>query len=292
MGRAPCCDKTKVKKGPWSPEEDAALRDYLQKHGTGGNWIALPRKAGLKRCGKSCRLRWLNYLRPDIKHGGFTEEEDNIICTLYSELGSRWSVIAAQLPGRTDNDVKNHWNTKLKKKTKKQMAAAAAETNTAATINHHQNPDTNMLNLQNSTPSSMAFSALLNDQISSPSISSVTSATVAYGLGTINTQSFLHHQIHYPLPDLADLSGFRATMKTTHGAPSSEDLTSFLGFSVTMDGNYMPLSGISGSENDGVFMDFGTAVLPCENTMSGIWSQESTISEIGASYTNPRGLYI
>ncbi|KAG6533353.1 transcription factor RAX3-like [Zingiber officinale] len=116
MGRAPCCDKANVKRGPWSPEEDAALRSYIEKNGTGGNWIALPPKAGLKRCGKSCRLRWLNYLRPDIKHGGFTEEEDNIICTLYDRLGSRWSVIASQLVGRTDNDVKNYWNTKLKKK--------------------------------------------------------------------------------------------------------------------------------------------------------------------------------
>ncbi|XP_012446769.1 transcription factor RAX3 [Gossypium raimondii] len=116
MVRAPCCDKSNVRKGPWSPDEDNTLVNYIHKHGTGGNWITLPRKAGLKRCGKSCRLRWLNYLRPDIKHGGFSEEEDNIICSLYSTLGSRWSVIAAQLPGRTDNDIKNHWNTKLKKK--------------------------------------------------------------------------------------------------------------------------------------------------------------------------------
>ncbi|KAL9229861.1 hypothetical protein vseg_005282 [Gypsophila vaccaria] len=116
MGRAPCCDKANVKKGPWSPEEDAKLKSYIHKNGTGGNWIALPQKIGLKRCGKSCRLRWLNYLRPDIRHGGFTEEEENIICNLYINIGSRWSIIAAQLPGRTDNDIKNYWNTRLKKK--------------------------------------------------------------------------------------------------------------------------------------------------------------------------------
>ncbi|KAF5740094.1 hypothetical protein HS088_TW11G00158 [Tripterygium wilfordii] len=89
MGRAPCCDKANVKKGPWSSEEDAKLKAYIEERGTGGNWIALPQKIGLKRCGKSCRLRWLNYLRPNIKHGGFSEEEDNIICSLYLSIGSR-----------------------------------------------------------------------------------------------------------------------------------------------------------------------------------------------------------
>uniref|UniRef100_A0A452ZTM1 Transcription factor RAX3 n=1 Tax=Aegilops tauschii subsp. strangulata TaxID=200361 RepID=A0A452ZTM1_AEGTS len=116
MGRAPCCDKARVKRGPWSPEEDEQLRGYVRTHGIGGNWIALPHKAGLNRCGKSCRLRWLNYLRPDIRHGGYTEQEDRVICSLYASIGSRWSIIASKLPGRTDNDVKNYWNTKLKKK--------------------------------------------------------------------------------------------------------------------------------------------------------------------------------
>ncbi|XP_074575754.1 transcription factor RAX1-like [Curcuma longa] len=116
MGRAPCCDKAAVKKGTWSPEEDEKLKSYIEQHGTGDNWIALPKKIGIKRCGKSCRLRWLNYLRPNLKHGHFSEEEDNIIISLFISIGSRWSIIATQLPGRTDNEIKNYWNTKLKKR--------------------------------------------------------------------------------------------------------------------------------------------------------------------------------
>ncbi|XP_062202917.1 transcription factor RAX2-like [Phragmites australis] len=115
MGRSPCCDKATVKRGPWSADEDARFRSHMEQHGTGGGWIELPGKAGLLRCGKSCRLRWLNYLRPDIRHGGFSPEEDRVICALYAAVGSRWSLIAAHLPGRTDNGVKNYWNTRLKK---------------------------------------------------------------------------------------------------------------------------------------------------------------------------------
>ncbi|KAK1354841.1 Transcription factor WER-like [Heracleum sosnowskyi] len=134
MGRAPCCDKSKVKKGAWSPEEDFTLKNYLQTHGSASNWITLPLKAGLKRCGKSCRLRWLNYLRPDIKHGPFTQEEDNIILNLYHKIGSRWSVIASHLEGRTDNDVKNYWNTKMKKKILAAKAGMNADNNSSTNL--------------------------------------------------------------------------------------------------------------------------------------------------------------
>ncbi|KAI9153696.1 hypothetical protein LWI28_015172 [Acer negundo] len=115
MGRPPCCDKSNVKRGLWTPEEDAKILAYVSDHGT-GNWTLVPKKAGLNRCGKSCRLRWTNYLRPDLKHDGFTPEEEEHIINLHKAIGSRWSLIAKQLPGRTDNDVKNYWNTKLRKK--------------------------------------------------------------------------------------------------------------------------------------------------------------------------------
>ncbi|CAH8264975.1 unnamed protein product [Arabidopsis lyrata] len=146
MGRAPCCDKENVKRGPWSPEEDAKLKDYIEKQGTGGNWIALPHKAGLRRCGKSCRLRWLNYLRPNIRHGDFTEEEDKIIYSLYASIGSRWSVIAAHLQGRTDNDIKNYWNTKLKKKLIASMAPPSHHHLATATSSSPSPSHYNMIN--------------------------------------------------------------------------------------------------------------------------------------------------
>ncbi|TYI50838.1 hypothetical protein E1A91_D12G131500v1 [Gossypium mustelinum] len=115
MGRAPCCSKVGLHRGPWTPREDTLLVKYIQAHGE-GHWRSLPKKAGLLRCGKSCRLRWMNYLRPDIKRGNITPDEEDLIIRLHSLLGNRWSLIAGRLPGRTDNEIKNYWNTHLSKR--------------------------------------------------------------------------------------------------------------------------------------------------------------------------------
>ncbi|XP_019179239.1 PREDICTED: protein ODORANT1-like [Ipomoea nil] len=115
MGRQPCCDKLGVKKGPWTAEEDKKLISFIITNGQ-CCWRAVPKLAGLRRCGKSCRLRWTNYLRPDLKRGLLSDAEEQLVIDLHAHLGNRWSKIASRLPGRTDNEIKNHWNTHIKKK--------------------------------------------------------------------------------------------------------------------------------------------------------------------------------
>ncbi|CAN6547772.1 hypothetical protein FF1_022407 [Malus domestica] len=138
MGRAPCCEKMGLKKGPWTSEEDQILTSFIHKYGH-GNWRALPKQAGLLRCGKSCRLRWINYLRPDIKRGNFTREEEEAIIKLHEMLGNRWSAIAARLPGRTDNEIKNVWHTHLKKRLKDHTTTTSSTTSTRSSSNSTSN---------------------------------------------------------------------------------------------------------------------------------------------------------
>ncbi|KAJ3682340.1 hypothetical protein LUZ60_014913 [Juncus effusus] len=162
MGRAPCCEKVGLKKGPWSPEEDGTLVSYIEKHGH-GNWRALPKQAGLLRCGKSCRLRWINYLRPDIKRGNFTKEEEDMIIGLHQSLGNRWSAIAAQLPGRTDNEIKNIWHTHLKKK----LMPSSPVSKQPRRKNAKPKTETNIISLSpnNSQPEPVSsFSSFSTDQ--------------------------------------------------------------------------------------------------------------------------------
>ncbi|KAA8549745.1 hypothetical protein F0562_001237 [Nyssa sinensis] len=114
----------KLRKGLWSPEEDDKLMTYMLTNGQ-GCWSDVARNAGLERCGKSCRLRWINYLRPDLKRGAFSSQEEEFIIHLHSLLGNRWSQIAARLPGRTDNEIKNFWNSTIKKRLKNSSSTSS-----------------------------------------------------------------------------------------------------------------------------------------------------------------------
>ncbi|XP_039006619.1 transcription factor MYB82-like [Hibiscus syriacus] len=120
------------KRGLWKQEEDMILKNYVEAYGE-GNWAIVSKRSGLKRGGKSCRLRWKNYLRPNIKRGQMSKEEEDLIIRMHNLLGNRWSLIAGRLPGRTDNEVKNYWNTHLNKKSCSVLGKRKS-------IHHNDNP--------------------------------------------------------------------------------------------------------------------------------------------------------
>jgi transcription factor MYB, plant len=93
MGRKPCCDKVGMKRGPWMAEEDIKLINFILTNGGHCCWRAVPKLAGLLRCGKSCRLRWTNYLRPDLKRGLLSEAEEKLVIDLHAKLGNRFDLL-------------------------------------------------------------------------------------------------------------------------------------------------------------------------------------------------------
>ncbi|KAF8011497.1 hypothetical protein BT93_J1949 [Corymbia citriodora subsp. variegata] len=117
MGRSPCCSKVGINKGAWSSQEDEILIYHVKIHGE-GKWRKVAQNAGLNRCAKSCRLRWLNYLRPGIKRGDITKDEEDLVIRIHWLLGNRWALIAGRLPGRTDYEINNYWNANLAKRFK------------------------------------------------------------------------------------------------------------------------------------------------------------------------------
>ncbi|KAL2523254.1 myb domain protein 40 [Forsythia ovata] len=145
MGRQPCCDKVGLKRGPWTIEEDHKLVTFIVNNGI-QCWRMVPKLAGLLRCGKSCRLRWINYLRPDLKRGALTEMEENQIIELHARLGNRWSKIASHFPGRTDNEIKNRWNTRIKKR----LNLIGIDPVTHKSIEHKEKSETNNMESNNS----------------------------------------------------------------------------------------------------------------------------------------------
>ncbi|KAG8057542.1 hypothetical protein GUJ93_ZPchr0002g25845 [Zizania palustris] len=204
MGRQPCCDKLGVKRGPWTAEEDKKLMSFILTNGH-CCWRAVPKLAGLLRCGKSCRLRWTNYLRPDLKRGLLTDAEEQLVVDLHAKLGNRWSKIAAKLPGRTDNEIKNHWNTHIKKKLikmgidpvthesldRKQASPTAATSQSTVTAESKSGEATRQ---QSAQPDDVVRDDMSAGGACSPPESSTNTASTAGGSSISISSSSSHYQ--------------------------------------------------------------------------------------------------
>ncbi|KAK9991812.1 hypothetical protein SO802_026797 [Lithocarpus litseifolius] len=224
MVRAPCCEKMGLKKGPWTPQEDQILISYIQKNGH-ANWRALPKQAGLLRCGKSCRLRWTNYLRPDIKRGNFSTEEEETIIKLHEMLGNRWSAIAARLPGRTDNEIKNVWHTHLKKRLKQNQANPETKLQpTNCDSNAPMQSESSSLNVPSQQGfESPAYTTMSSQTSSGDDISSATDASMATMDQNNMTNNIKgeHIEIWEAFPEIDEVFWSEAPLAENSNMPSS-----------------------------------------------------------------------
>ncbi|XP_062076534.1 transcription factor MYB60-like [Humulus lupulus] len=197
----PCCSKVGIKRGPWTAEEDEVLAKFIRKEGE-GRWRTLPKRAGLLRCGKSCRLRWMNYLRPSVKRGHIAPDEEDLILRLHRLLGNRWSLIAGRIPGRTDNEIKNYWNTHLSKKLINQGIDPRTHKPFNQTLDHHhhhhqQHHHDHHSNINKASSSSALIPPAIPNKIQAPFLSTVPEEQEEELVAPPSTTTeHLHHQDH------------------------------------------------------------------------------------------------
>ncbi|MQL87301.1 hypothetical protein Taro_019845 [Colocasia esculenta] len=125
--------KQETRKGPWTEQEDLQLACSVRVLGD-RRWDFIAKVSGLNRTGKSCRLRWVNYLHPGLRRGRMTPQEERLVLDLHSRWGNKWSRIARRLPGRTDNEIKNYWRTQMRKKAQERRISSPGPSSSTSSV--------------------------------------------------------------------------------------------------------------------------------------------------------------
>ncbi|XP_057746219.1 transcription factor MYB97-like [Arachis stenosperma] len=235
-------EEVALKKGPWTAAEDAILVDYVTKHGE-GNWNAVQRNTKLARCGKSCRLRWANHLRPNLKKGAFSPEEEKLIIELHAQFGNKWARMAALLPGRTDNEIKNYWNTRVKRRQRQGLPLYSDDPDRPTISSTPTTPITHLgTNFINNSPTSkfeflhhqsylhspsphhhhhLNHSPLTSPLHRAPSYSPLSSSSLHTPLSTPISSSPLSFTFHRPAPLLCNPLRFKRYRSTSTVNPTT-----------------------------------------------------------------------
>ncbi|CAL1402560.1 unnamed protein product [Linum trigynum] len=293
-----CCTKQKVKKGLWSPDEDEKLFNFITSHGH-PSWSSVPKLAGLQRCGKSCRLRWINYLRPDLKRGGFTAQEERRIIEVHRMLGNRWAQISKHLPGRTDNEIKNFWNSYIKKK----LIAQGLDPNTHNLLPTPTSPaKTPHQSSSNSSSSSSSTSTLVFGDQTTPSrapvflpifqLSDIPTTTTTTNLYTTTTNNHHHHQhISFHVPPATEMdvnNGFWG-----YGAPGLESKSDVVRIEPSVDGVDLLRRRLYEEEEEykimegsfeGLDFDFGEAAATNSSFFGAVTTNGTAAANYGGNY--------